>query len=187
MSVLRWIAPFLIVFLAAQAFILQPMVAEIGELEASVDRLKAEYLEKTRQVLNLDALRGQLAEADLALAKVAADLPDGFDPAIADRLSGLARGRGLRVEEIRLAGESTRDFYGWRAVRIKLTGRYHDLGAFAAELDRLPGCLMLQDLSLQPAPGQRQLTMEGYVRVFRYLSEEEVAAQRKKAVKGPKA
>jgi type IV pilus assembly protein PilO len=68
-----------------------------------------------------------------------------------------------------------------------VTGNYHDLGAFASDVAKMPRIVLLTDLKLDP-PKDGLLSMEAVAKTYRYLDEEEVAKQRKaskdKAVKG---
>lgn len=180
-AAVRWLAPFVAVFLAAYLFVLGPRLEEIEELRDSVARLKEEYVSKKRQAVNLDLLRDQLRQAEALLGKLLTALPTRFDRGFTHLLAA-ASSRGVRVEELRLEGEINRDFYAQLAVRIKARGRFHDLGAFAADLALAPGSLLLQEISLDPSPTPGQVTMQATVRTFRYLDDDEVAAQRKRAM-----
>ena len=68
-----------------------------------------------------------------------------------------------------------------------MVGNYHDLGAFASDLGQLSRIVTLNDVTISPTGGN-QLQMDATARTFRYLDDEEVAAQRKseKAAKAPK-
>lgn len=183
--VLRWVVPFLVVFFAAVELFLEPKFDEFYEETETRTRLMEEYVNKKRQAENLDALRAQLLEVGRLNAQLTSVLPDKFDPNF-EHLHDASRRRSLRVEEARLADEQRREFYSRLPMRIKVSGRFHELAAFAADLERAPGCLVLQDLSLDPSPTPGQVTMHGWVVAHRYLTDEEIAAQRKKAAKGEK-
>jgi type IV pilus assembly protein PilO len=183
--VLRWVVPFLLVFFAAGEFFLQPKSDELYEEQVTLTRLTDEYVNKKRQAENLDAFRAQLLEIGRLNAQLTSVLPDKFDPNFV-HLHDAVRRRSLRVEEARLADEQRSDFYARLPMRIKVSARFHELGAFAADLERAPGCLVLQDLSLDPSPTPGQVTMQAWVLAHRYLTDEEIAAQRKKAAKGEK-
>ncbi|HET7670346.1 MAG TPA: type 4a pilus biogenesis protein PilO, partial [Burkholderiales bacterium] len=81
--------------------------------------------------------------------------------------------------------EITRDFYAERPINVRVTGSYHDMGAFASDVGQLPRIVTLNDVAISAA--KDGLTMDVTARTFRYLDDEEVAAQRKSAAakKGP--
>ena len=94
--------------------------------------------------------------------------------------------RGLQFELFRPAGaEAAREFYSELPITLKLIGTYHDMGGFAADVGQLPRIVTLNDVSIE-AGKDGNLTMDVTARTFRYLDEEEVAAQRK-AVAAKKA
>ena len=81
--------------------------------------------------------------------------------------------------------ESPREFYSELPIQVKVIGTYHDMGAFAADVGQLPRIVTLNDVSIE-AGKDGNLVMDMTARTFRYLDEEEVAAQRKAASKkGP--
>ena len=96
--------------------------------------------------------------------------------------------RGLQFELFRPAGgESAREFYSERPISLKLIGTYHDMGGFAADVGQLPRIVTLGDVSIE-AGKDGNLTMDVTARTFRYLDEDELAAQRKAVAaskKGP--
>jgi len=94
-------------------------------------------------------------------------------------------GRGLQFDLFRPArGELVRDFYAERPIAVKVVGNYHDMGAFASDVGQLSRIVTLNDVSIQTAK-DGQLVMDATARTFRYLDDEELAAQRKAARKAP--
>jgi len=96
--------------------------------------------------------------------------------------------RGLQFELFRPAPtELAREFYSELPIQIRVIGTYHDMGAFAADLGQLPRIVTLSNLAIA-AGKDGNLAMDATARTFRYLDEDEVAAQRKaaSAKKGPR-
>ncbi len=96
-------------------------------------------------------------------------------------------GRGLQFELFRPAGgETRRDFYAELPIAIRVTGSYHDMGAFASDISKLSRIVTLENVVLNPAAGAKgsgasALTMDATAKTFRYLDEAEIAAARKAA------
>jgi type IV pilus assembly protein PilO len=87
-------------------------------------------------------------------------------------------GRGLQFDLFRpAASETQRDFYAELPIQIKITGAYHDMGQFAADISQLSRIVTLNDIAL--GASKDVLSMDATAKTFRYLDEEEVAAQRR--------
>jgi type IV pilus assembly protein PilO len=164
---------------------------QIEELEKGIaqeDTLKKDYLAKKTQAINLDLHKQQLREIDTQFGALLKQLPNKaqMDALLVDiNQAGLSR--GLQFELFRPApSETAREFYSELPITLKLIGSYHDMGGFAADVGQLPRIVTLNDVEIA-AGANGNLTMDVTARTFRYLDDEEVAAQRKAAAakKGP--
>jgi len=163
---------------------------QMEELErglAAEENLKKDYLAKKTQAINLDLHKQQLREIDTQFGALLKQLPNKaqMDALLVDiNQAGLSR--GLQFELFRPAPtESAREFYSERPISLKVTGTYHDMGGFAADVGQLPRIVTLSDVSIE-AGKDGNLSMDVTARTFRYLDEEEVAAQRKAAAAAKK-
>jgi type IV pilus assembly protein PilO len=150
------------------------------------DKLKLEYKDKKQQAINLDLYRQQLREIDSSFGALLRQLPDRsqMDALLVD-INQAGLGRGLQFDLFKPASQETaRDFYAELPIQIKVTGTYHDMGQFAADISQLPRIVTLNDISL--TAGKETLTMDATAKTFRYLDEEEIAKQRR-AVQAAKA
>ena len=165
---------------------------QLEELELGQQKevkLKDEYVSKKKQSVNLDLHRQQLREIDTQFGALLKQLPNKsqMDALLVDiNQAGLSR--GLQFELFRPAGaEAAREFYSERPITLKLTGTYHDMGGFAADVGQLPRIVTLGDVTIE-AGKDGNLSMDVTARTFRYLDEDEIALQRKAAAgakKGP--
>jgi type IV pilus assembly protein PilO len=90
-------------------------------------------------------------------------------------------GRGLQFELFRPAPQETRrDFYAELPITIKVTGSYHDIGAFASDIGKLSRIVTLENIALAPM-AKGGLTLDATAKTFRYLDDEELATQRRAA------
>ena len=162
---------------------------QIEELEAGQQeeaRLKQQYLDKKRQAINLDLHRQQLREINVQFGALLRQLPDKsqMDALLVD-INQAGLGRGLQFELFRPAGGDTiREFYAELPIKVKVTGTYHDMGAFASDVGQLSRIVTLQNVQISTEQSGN-LSMEATARTFRYLDDDEVAEQRKAAKKGP--
>jgi type IV pilus assembly protein PilO len=105
-------------------------------------------------------------------------------------------GRGLSFESFKPGPILVREHYAEWPIALKVTGKYHDIGSFVADIANLSRIVTLHDMVLT-GPGlvpQGQhaarlapldLTLEATVRTYRYEDPSEAAAQ-KAAAKGGK-
>jgi type IV pilus assembly protein PilO len=145
------------------------------------DKLKLEYKDKKQQAINLDLYRQQLREIDSSFGALLRQLPDRsqMDALLVD-INQAGLGRGLQFDLFKPAPQETaRDFYAELPIQIKVTGTYHDMGQFAADISQLPRIVTLNDVSL--TAGKETLTMDATAKTFRYLDEDEIAKQRRAA------
>jgi type IV pilus assembly protein PilO len=155
-------------------------IDQLEELRTRETKLKEEYLGKKRQAINLDLHRQQLREIDTQFGALLRQLPNRsqMDALLVD-INQAGLGRGLQFDLFRPApSEITREFYAERPIAVKVVGNYHDMGAFASDVGQLPRIVTLNDVTIT-AGKDNQLTMDATARTFRYLDEDEIAAQRK--------
>ncbi len=162
---------------------------QIEELEAGQEKetkLKGEYVNKKKQAINLDLHRQQLREIDTQFGALLKQLPNKsqMDALLVD-INQAGLGRGLQFELFKPAGsEMRREFYAELPIDVRVTGTYHDMGAFASDVGQLSRIVTLKDVSIVAAK-DGNLTMDAIARTFRDLDDDEVAEQRKAAKKGP--
>jgi len=150
-------------------------------------KLKEEYVAKKQQAINLDLYTQQLNEIDRSFGALLKQLPNKTEvEALLVEVNQAGLGRGLAFELFRPGQEATREFYAELPVTVKLTGSYHDFGAFADDIGRLPRIVTLNNISITPAAKDGNLVMDATAKTFRYLDEEEVAKQKKAAAGGAK-
>lgn len=165
-------------------------------LEASSEELQAEqkkevalredYRKKLAQAVNLEALKKQREQVQLYVTQLEKQLPSKaeMDALLSDiNQSGL--GRSLSFELFRPGNVSVKEYYAELPITLRVVGRFHDVGAFAADIANLSRIVTLNNLAV--APGKEgTLTLDATAKTFRYLDAEEVAAQRKAAPGAPK-
>lgn len=181
MRALRAPGVFLAVLAAASAFALMPKRDELEEARATLEALKAQYLSRKKQAMNLELLREQVREADKLFGVLLRHLPNRVDRQFGE-VASAAKKRGVRIEALRPeAQEQAREFHAELAAYLRVSGRYHDVGAFVGDLAAAPGSLLLHDLSVDAAAAPGQVTLAATLRAFRYVDEDEIAARRKAA------
>ncbi|HTT40310.1 MAG TPA: type 4a pilus biogenesis protein PilO [Burkholderiales bacterium] len=146
------------------------------------DTLRTQFLDKKKQAINLDAYRKQLADIEQSFGAMLKQLPNRSEmEALLSDINQAGLGRGLQFELFKPASaETMSDFYAELPIEIKVMGNYHDIGAFASDVSQLSRIVTLNNIALVPDK-EGNLVMDATARTFRYLDEDEVAAQRKAA------
>ncbi|MDO8437264.1 MAG: type 4a pilus biogenesis protein PilO [Nitrosomonadaceae bacterium] len=142
--------------------------------------LKEAYLAKRRNAANLDILRQQLQDIEQSLGTVLKQLPSKSEmDALLIDVNQAGLGRGLQFELFRPAtSETITEFYAELPITIRVTGSYHDIGAFASDITQLPRIVTLNNINIAPNT-KGDLVLDATVKTFRHLDEEE--AKQKKA------
>jgi len=179
---------FVLIQVAAYFLFWQSQKEEIDRGEQEVSKQKETFLEKKKLAINLEAYKQQRAEIEQAFGALLKQLPNKSEmDALLIDINQAGLGRGLQFELFKPAEhENITEFYAELPVNIKVTGNYHDLGAFASDVAKMPRIVLLTDLKIDP-PKEGVLSMEAVAKTYRYLDEEEVAKQRKAATKGAPA
>ncbi len=158
------------------------------ELQAERDRepaLKKDYLSKLGQAVNLGELRKQKLQVQEYVTQLEKQLPGKAEmDALLSDINQAGLGRGLQFELFRPGQVEIKDYYAELPIAIKVSGRYNDMGAFAADVANLSRIVTLHNLTIAPVSAKDaggNLSMEATARTYRYLDAEEVAAQQKAA------
>jgi type IV pilus assembly protein PilO len=143
--------------------------------------LKEQYASKKAKAINFQLYVQQLQEVEQSFGALLKQLPNKSEmDALLTDINQAGLGRGLQFELFKPAAtERAADFYAELPISIRITGNYHDMGAFASDVAQLPRIVTLNDVVVTNDKGA--LTMEAVAKTFRYLDEEEVAKQRKAA------
>lgn len=164
------------------------------ELDAEIAReqpLRAEYRDKLRQAVNLGELRKQKLQVEEYVTQLEKQLPGKAEmDALLSDINQAGLGRGLQFELFRPGNVEVRDHYAVLPIAVRVSGRYHDIGAFAADVANLSRIVTLHNVVItRPArdPNSPTLTMEATARTYRYLDAAEIDAQKKAKADAAKA
>lgn len=157
----------------------------IDSLEAKHNeevKLKEEFLSKKRQAVNLDLHVQQLNEMDRSFGALLKQLPNRAEvESLLVEINQAGMGRGLQFELFKPGQEAVREFYAELPISVRLTGNYHDFGAFAGDIGRLSRIVTLNNLSISAQGKDGALVLDAVTKTFRYLDDEEIARQKKSA------
>jgi type IV pilus assembly protein PilO len=150
-------------------------------------KLREEYQQKTAQAVNLEALKKQKEKVDQYVLQMEKQLPSKAEmAALLSDINQAGLGRGLQFELFKPGKVDVKEYYAELPIDIKVTGNYHDVGAFAGDMANLPRIVTLNNMALNTGK-DGSLVLEAVAKTFRYLDPEEVAAARKAAAEKKKA
>ena len=185
-----------VVLLAGWYFFVSDQQDSLTALAGKEEGLKKEFSEKQAKSVNLEALQQQLDEMQDMLRQLLRQLPSKTEmPELLIDISQTAQAAGLESDLFQPGPETPKDFYAEKPITLRMTGTYHQFGTFISGVASLPRVviLTLHDVSLTPkTPGKAgeaasgQLVLQGTVKTYRYLDDEESAAQTSKKKAGAK-
>jgi type IV pilus assembly protein PilO len=149
--------------------------------EAKEVALRTEYKSKLAQAVNLEALKKQREQVLLYVTQLEKQLPSKAEmDALLSDINQAGLGRSLQFELFRPGQVNVKEYYAELPIAVKVTGSYHDIGAFVADVANLSRIVTLNNLAIAPVSGKEGiLAMESTAKTFRYLDAEEIADQRK--------
>jgi type IV pilus assembly protein PilO len=169
---------FLVIIIAGAALDWKDQYETLDKAQADELRLKEQYVQKKAKAVNYDLYVGQLKEVEQSFGALVKQLPNRSEiDALLTDINQAGLGRGLVFELFRPAAqEHMTDFYAELPISIRITGGYHDMGAFASDVAQLPRIVTLNDVAIVNDKGV--LSLDATAKTYRYLDEDEIAKQR---------
>ena len=144
-------------------------------------KLREDFSKKVLQAASLESLKKQREQVQQYVTQLEKQLPSKAEmAALLSDINQAGLGRSLQFELFRPGQVVVKEYYAELPIAVRVTGRYHDMGAFAADIANLSRIVTLNNLTLTPTK-EGVLTMDTTAKTFRYLDTEEVALQRKTA------
>lgn len=169
------------VVFAAWFLVLENFDLELDAARGKETELRGEYQKKVSQAVNLEALKKQREQVQQYVTQLERQLPSKAEmDALLSDINQAGLGRSLQFELFRPGQVSVKEYYAELPIAVRVAGRYHDIGAFAADVAHLSRIVTLNNITLMPAK-DGALSLDATAKTFRYLDPDEVAAQRKVA------
>lgn len=154
------------------------------ELEAEQKKetvLREDYKKKLAEAVNLEALRKQREQVQQYVTQLEKQLPSKAEmDALLSDINQAGLGRSLNFDLFRPGSVSVKEYYAELPIALRVTGRFHDVGAFASDIANLSRIVTLNNVNVVPGR-DGILVMDATAKTFRYLDQDEVSAQRKAA------
>lgn len=166
---------------------------ELQTEQTTETTLREDYKKKLQKAVSLDALKKQREQVQQYVIQLEKQLPSKAEmAALLSDINQSGLGRSLQFELFRPGQVVVREYYAELPIAVRVTGRYHDMGAFASDIAHLSRIVTLNDVAIAVPQGRDKdkdmangvLVMDATARTFRYLDTEEIQAQRNTAAKG---
>lgn len=185
------LALFVAIMLAGWWFVWVDQLDMLEKKQQTELKLRDEFVAKKKEAVNLDLYVQQLNEIDRSFGALLKQLPNKAEvESLLVEINQAGMGRGLQFDLFKPGVEQVKDFYAELPINVRLTGSYHDFGAFAGDIGKLSRIVTLNNVSIvvNPQAKDGSLVMDAVTKTFRYLDEEELAAKKKaaQAAKGAK-
>ena len=156
---------------------------ELAAERSQEPTLKADYRNKLAQAVNLPELRKQKLQVQEYVTQLEKQLPGKAEmDALLSDINQAGLGRGLQFELFRPGQATVKDYYAELPIAVRVTGRYHDIGAFAGDIANLSRIVTLHNMAITANKDPAEpLTMEATARTYRYLDQAEIEARRQAA------
>ena len=156
----------------------------LTEAQAKELKLRDDYKVKLGKAVNLDVLKKQREQVQQYVTQLEKQLPSKAEmDALLSDINQAGLGRSLQFDIFRPGQVAVKEYYAELPIALRVTGRYHDIGAFASDIANLSRIVTLNNLTILPKP-DGALSLESTAKTFRYLDADEVIAQR--AASAPK-
>ncbi|MBQ9579343.1 MAG: type 4a pilus biogenesis protein PilO [Ottowia sp.] len=163
---------------------------ELVSEQGRENTLRNDYKTKVQKAVSLEELKKQREQVQQYVSLLEKQLPSKSEiDALLSDINQAGLGRSLQFELFRPRGLDVKEYYAELPIAVKISGGYHDMGAFAGDIANLSRIVTLNNMAIAPkrgrGAGEGVLTMDVTAKTYRYLDPEE-QANRKKAAKKAK-
>ena len=174
-------AIFVLILFLGYWFDWQSQLADLDSAKQKETQLRETFISKKKEAVNLEIYRQQLKDLDQAFGALLKQLPNKSEmESLLTDINQAGLGHGLEFDLFKPGQETLSEFYAERPITIRVTGNYHDLGAFASDVSQLPRIVTLNDIHIAGG-ANGSLAMDATARTYRYLDEGELASQKRPA------
>jgi type IV pilus assembly protein PilO len=202
-KMLAWLATTAAVLGIGYVVLLSGAHTDLDNERGREPTLKTDYRSKLAQAVNLAELQKQKLQVEEYVTQLEKQLPGKAEmDALLSDINQAGLGRGLQFELFRPGSVSVKEYYAELPISIKVTGKYHDMGSFAADVANLSRIVTLHDINITHMTAQAAaqgrgataapestglLTMDATARTYRYLDQNEIKANAEAAAKAKAA
>ena len=177
-----WVVTLIAVVILGRLLVISDEAARLDVAVEQEPKLKTEYRQKLGLAVNLGELRKQKEQVQEYVTQLEKQLPGKAEmDALLSDINQAGVGRGLQFDLFRPGQVVVKDYYAELPIAIRVTGRFHDIGAFAGDIANLSRIVTLHNMAIQPVnkDASGNLSLEATARTYRYLDADEIAENQK--------
>ena len=163
-------ALFVVLLVAGFYLHIEDLNKRLKLVEREETTLRLDFEQKAFEAANLAAYKAQLAEMEVRVGALVAQLPAETEgPGRLEDITDKGELNGLSIERIDLLDEQAQNFYVELPIAIQAVGSYHDIGAFISGMAGLPRIVTLHDFEIvtaRDAPSTLEISIQA--KTYRY-------------------
>ena len=170
-----WVAAVVLIIVGTFFGVVKDKNAQLESAERSEVTLKKDFEGKAFEAANLDKYRKQIAEMEDSFEALKKQLPDDTEvPDLVDDIDEKGTQSRLVIESVKLQPEKPAEFYIELPINIKVSGGYHEFGAFVSGIAGMPRIVTLHDFSIKRDGDKNgsNLSMDVVAKTYRYKDQE---------------
>ncbi|GAB2188586.1 type 4a pilus biogenesis protein PilO [Sessilibacter sp. MAH1] len=169
-----WILAFALILAGAYFFKVKDLNQSLNAESAKEVQLRKTFATRAFEAANLEVYRNQMIEMEESFSALLSQLPKEAEvPGLLEDITERGNSTGLQIKSIELEAEVVKDFYVELPISIKVTGGYHQFGAFVSGVAALPRIVTLHDYKIEKGKDQPTLfDMEILAKTYRYKPQE---------------
>lgn len=169
---------------AAWYFYLSSFEADLEQERTTETTLRGEFQAKLLKAVSLEELKKQREQVQQYVIQLEKQLPSKAEmAALLSDINQAGLGRSLQFELFKPGSIVVKDYYAELPITLRVSGEFHDMGAFAADVAHLSRIVTLNDLMIAPQGSDGLLMLDATARTYRYLDAEEIGSKRKAGAK----
>jgi type IV pilus assembly protein PilO len=153
-------------------FLWQPALEELDQAKNKETELRGVFMAKKKEAINLPIYKQQMADIERTFGELLRQLPDKTQmEGLLKDVNAAGLEVGLEFDLFRPGAEQPAEFYITKPISIRVVGGYHQLGAFAQNIAKMPRIVTLEDLTITPVAGGKEgmIGVNATAKTFRYI------------------
>ena len=174
-------ALYVILVVAYWGLLYLPKHGELTDLQTEHATLVEQKRQIEQRVKSKASFEQELKDLMADLQQALKELPNDREiPGLLKGISTMGKKVGLEVKKFAPLPEKTREYVAEVPVALEVSGSYHEVAMFFDRLAKMNRIVYVQDIEMtkpEERGGKVYLTVEGKAVTFRFLTDEEIAAQ----------
>lgn len=172
--IFMWVSVIVAIILGTYFLVVKDKNVQLDAAERQELIIKKDFEAKAFEAANLEKYRKQIAEMEDSFEALKKQLPDDTEvPDLVDDIDEKGTQSRLVINSVKLQAEKPAEFYIELPIEIKVSGGYHEFGAFVSGIAGMPRIVTLHDFSIKrDGDNGATLNMDILAKTYRYKDQE---------------